>query len=156
MPGWDYYSASTIRIVDKRGAPLYHRGMSARKVPREPGRRPVTAGEYRVLDALWRLGSASVGQIAETLKNKRAYTTVMTVLRVLERKGYVRHTIDGRTYVYAPVLARDQARRDVLNEVTSAFFGGSPKTLMLNLTKDAALDGEVAARIRALLGEDEG
>lgn len=105
------------------------------------------------MDALWKLGSGTVADVAASLKQKRAYTTILTTLRTLERKGYVHHEEDGRVFVYAPAVEREAARRHVLDHVTTAFFGGSPRALMLHLAEGGPWDERVARRLRDLLGE---
>jgi predicted transcriptional regulator len=114
----------------------------------------MSAGEYRLMDVLWKLGSATVGSVTTALKRKYAYTTVLSTLRTLERKGYVRHTTDGRTFIYSAVVPREDARRHILKHVTAAFFGGSPRALMLQLADAGDWDEDIGARLRDLLGED--
>ena len=114
----------------------------------------MSPGEYRLMDALWKLGTATVASVTTSLKRKYAYTTVLSTLRTLERKGYVRHMTDGRTFVYLPVVPREDARRHILKHVTAAFFGGSPRALMLQLADSADLDEEISERLRELLSEE--
>ena len=114
----------------------------------------MSAGEYRLMDVLWKLGSATVAEVTTALKRKYAYTTVLTTLRTLERKGYLRHATDARTFVYSPVVAREDARRHILDHVTAAFFGGSPRALMLQLADAKDWDEDLAERLRELLSEE--
>ena len=69
-----------------------------------------------------------------------AYNTVLTTMRILEQKGYVRHTASGRAFIYRAVVARDEAQRSVVNHVSSRFFDGSPRELVLNLLESEAVD----------------
>ena len=112
----------------------------------------LTEGELRLMDVLWVRGDATVGEVVEALGDPPlAYNTVLTTLRILERKGYVKHRSVGRAFVYAPKVGRDEARSNVIAYVVSRFFDNSPRALMLQLLGDEALDEREAARIRALL-----
>jgi predicted transcriptional regulator len=112
----------------------------------------LTGAEHRVMDALWRLGSATVADAAVGIgKPALAYTTVLTVLRTLERKGYVRHRAEGRAYVYAPAVDRDAVRRDVVGYVLQQFFDGSPRALLLNLLESESVDDAELRRLRTLI-----
>jgi predicted transcriptional regulator len=112
----------------------------------------LTAAEHRVMDALWRLGSATVADAAAGIgKPALAYTTVLTVLRTLERKGYVSHRAEGRAYVYVPAVDRDAVRRDVVGYVLQQFFDGSPRALLLNLLESESVDHLELRRLRALI-----
>jgi predicted transcriptional regulator len=122
-------------------------------------RRPsptLTEAEYRLMDILWELGSATVAAIHARLDDRPiAYTTVLSTLTILERKGYVLHTTRGKANVYEPRVARDAARRSVIENVLATFFDGSPRTLMLNLLQTERLAPDEVRRLRDLL-EDEG
>lgn len=112
----------------------------------------LTGAEHRVMDALWRLGSATVADAATGIgKPALAYTTVLTVLRTLERKGYVRHRNEGRAFVYEPAVDRDAVRRDVVGYVLRQFFDGSPRALLLNLLESESVDPAELRRLRALI-----
>jgi predicted transcriptional regulator len=118
-------------------------------------RRPtptLTEAEYRLMDILWDLGSATVAEIHARLEDRPiAYTTVLSTLTILERKAYVKHTTRGKANVYKPRVERDAARLTVVENVLSTFFGGSPRALMLNLLDSDRLNPEEERRLRALL-----
>ena len=118
-------------------------------------RRPsptLTEAEYRLMNILWDLGSATVSDIHGRLADHPiAYTTVLSTLTILERKGYVRHTVRGKANVYKPRVERDAARRTVVDNVLSTFFDGSARALMLNLLDSEKLSAEEERRLRALL-----
>jgi predicted transcriptional regulator len=109
------------------------------------------------MEVLWRKGSATVSDVTEALPKKvgLAYNTVLTTLRILEEKGYVRHTKpkDGRAFLYAPIVSREQASQSALRHLLSRFFGNSPEALVLNLLEDEKLSEEERQRIRELLKE---
>jgi predicted transcriptional regulator len=121
-------------------------------------RRPsptLTEAEYRLMDVVWDLGSATVADVHARLEQHPiAYTTVLSTLTILERKGYVRHTVRGKANVYRPRVERDAARRTVVANVLATFFGGSARALMLNLLEAERLGPEEERRLRDLLDED--
>jgi predicted transcriptional regulator len=105
---------------------------------------------------LWQRRSATVGDVAEALAKDKpvAYNTVLTLMRILERKGYVRHTKDGRAFVYQPVVERGEASRSELRHLISRFFNDSPELLMLNLLREERIDEQELERLRGLIGKD--
>jgi len=83
---------------------------------------------------LWLHPESTVNDVADQIKSPRlARNTVMTMLGILERKGYVAHTAAGRTFVYRPVVDRDEVRHRVIDDVLSRFFDDSPTSLVLQL-----------------------
>ena len=119
----------------------------------------LTEAEQRLMEVLWEKGSATVAEVAEALPKKLglAYNTVLTTLRILEDKGYVRHTRpkDGRKFLYTPVVSREQASHSALRHLLSRFFGNSAEALVLNLLEDEKLSDAERERIRNLLDEDK-
>jgi BlaI family penicillinase repressor len=79
------------------------------------------------MDILFALGRASGPEIQDRLPDQVSYSGVRTILRVLERKGHVRHVEEGLRYVYLPVIAREKARKSAMERLVSTFFGGSVK-----------------------------
>jgi predicted transcriptional regulator len=119
----------------------------------------LTDAEQRLMDILWTLESATVAEIAEALPKKLdlAYNTVLTIMRILEDKGYVRHTKpkEGRAFIYRPIVSREQASRSALHHLIGRFFGNSAEALVLNLIEDKTLNEKERERIRKLLKKDE-
>lgn len=117
----------------------------------------LTEAEQRLMEVLWTRGSSTVTEVAEALPKTLdlAYNTVLTTLRILEEKGYVRHTKpeDARAFVYTPIVSREQVSRRALRTVLDRFFGNSPGALILNLLEDEKLSEEERKRIRRLLKE---
>jgi len=112
----------------------------------------LTEAEYRLMDILWDLGNGTVADVhARLADHPIAYTTVLSTLTILERKGYVRHTVRGKANVYRPRVERDAARRTVVANVLTTFFGGSARALMLNLLEAERLGPDEERRLRALL-----
>jgi predicted transcriptional regulator len=98
-----------------------------------------------------------VGDVAEALPRKLglAYSTVLTTLRILERKGYIRHERNGRAFVYRPVVDRGQVRRSAVKYVVSRFFQDSPELLVLNVLEHEKLDPGELKRLRELIERGE-
>jgi predicted transcriptional regulator len=96
---------------------------------------PLTEVEQRLMEIVWASGPATVGQIVDAIRESErpAYNTVQTMMKILERKGYVRHRSEGRAFVYESIVDRDAAARTALSQVVQRFFGGSPRALAVNL-----------------------
>lgn len=122
-----------------------------------------TDRELDVMTVLWDRGPSTVAEVQETLSDDLAYTTVLTVLRVLEEKGHVTHTAEGRAHRYRPLVERSTAGSSALRRLTRDLFSGSPELLLTRLVEDEALSRADLARMRDLLrdrlgepGEGEG
>ena len=83
--------------------------------------------ERQIMDILFAAGRATGQEIQQRMEESPSYSTVRTILRILERKGYVRHKEEGLRYVYEPVMARETARRSALHRVLHTFFDGSAR-----------------------------
>src|SRR5277367_6853244 len=105
---------------------------------RKPKPNGLSRRERQIMDILYRLESASVGQVLAEIAGKPNYSTVRAQLRVLEEKGHVRHEEHGLRYVYAPAVPRDIARRSALRHLVETFFDGSTEKVVA-----ALLGGEV-------------
>jgi predicted transcriptional regulator len=112
-----------------------------------------TDRELDVMSVLWDRGSATVVEVRERLADDLAYTTVLTVLRTLEQKGYVGHTGEGRAHRYHPLVKRETAGRTALRRLVDKVFDGSPELLMTQLVSDKQLTAEELRRLRRLLEE---
>lgn len=112
-----------------------------------------TDRELDVMAVLWELGSATVRQVQERLEPDLAYTTVLTILRVLEAKGHVRHEPDGRAHRYLPTVARAEAGASAIRRLVSKVFRGSPEALLTQLVSDDRLSDEDLLHLRNLLDE---
>ncbi len=117
----------------------------------------LTDAELRLMEVLWEKGAATVSEVVEGLPKKipLAYSTVLTTLRILEKKGHVRHTKEGRAFVYRPVIGREQARESAVEHLLRRFFGGSPELLVVNLIKERNIDPAELARLRKRIEEEE-
>jgi BlaI family penicillinase repressor len=112
-----------------------------------------TDREMDVMAVLWELGSATVAEVQSRLPDELAYTTVLTVLRTLEEKGYVAHEEAGRAYRYRPLVERERAGESALRRMIRKLFKGSPELLMTQLVSDRDLSEEELRRLRRLLDE---
>jgi predicted transcriptional regulator len=110
----------------------------------------LTDAELRLMEVLWRKGTATVSEVVEGLPKSvpLAYSTVLTTLRILETKGYLRHVKDGRAFVYQPLVARGQAQESAVKHLVRHFFEGSPELLMLNLIESRQIDPKELARLK--------
>jgi predicted transcriptional regulator len=110
------------------------------------------------MNVLWEMGSASAQQVLEHLPEKLdlAYNSVLTTIRVLEKKGYLKHTKDGRAHIYEPLIAREEASRSEVRHLVGRFFGNSHELLLLNLLEAQNLDADELKRLRQMLQVSEG
>jgi predicted transcriptional regulator len=119
----------------------------------------LTSREMDVMDVLWKLGSGTVSEVQSGLSDRLAYTTVLTILRTLEKKGHVGHEAEGRAHRYAPLVAREDAQGSAIRRITRKLFSGSPELLMTQLLSERGLTPEQLRRLRDLvdqrLREDE-
>jgi predicted transcriptional regulator len=114
----------------------------------------LTEAELPIMEVLWQKGSAPVTTVVEGMPDSTsAYNTVLTTLRILERKGYVRHTKEGRAFVYHPVVERGEASRKAVRNLMRRFFQDSPELLILNVLEDEQLDEAEIGRLKRLIGE---
>jgi predicted transcriptional regulator len=108
------------------------------------------------MNVLWKQGAATVSDVVEALPADPpvAYTTVLTLLRILEEKGYVRHTKQGRAFVYEPLVGSKEASSKAIRHLVSRFFGGSPEQLVMKLLEEE-IDARELKRIKKRISESE-
>jgi BlaI family transcriptional regulator, penicillinase repressor len=113
----------------------------------------LTEAELRLMNVLWQKGSATVQQVLDALPAKPvlAYNSVLTTIRILENKGYVKHVKDGRAHVYMPLVGRKEATRFEICHLVNRFFKNSHEALVLNILQDEGLDEAELKRLRELL-----
>jgi BlaI family penicillinase repressor len=112
-----------------------------------------TQRELDVMSVLWDRGPSTVAEVRKALDDELAYTTVLTVLRILEEKGYVGHTTEGRAHRYSPLVERAAAGESALRRLTDRLFGGSRELLLTRLVDDEDLSESELRRMRDLLAE---
>jgi|SRR5215813_10707766 len=119
----------------------------------------LTQTELRLMEVIWRNGKATVAEVVEALAGPSApaYNTVLTTMTILERKGYLRHTVPktGRAFIYHPAVSRRKASGNAVGHLLSRFFGGSAEALVLNLIEDKKLSEAELKRVRQMLKEKE-
>lgn len=115
----------------------------------------LTDAEARVMDVLWRKQTATVADVVDSLKKKRAvsYSTAQTMLRILEAKGYVAHEKVARAFIFRPLVDARQARRRALRHLVSRLFEGSPSLLVLNVLSDEDIDPAELQQVKKLIEE---
>jgi BlaI family penicillinase repressor len=107
--------------------------------------------ELDVMGVLWEIGSGTVAEVREQLPADLAYTTVLTILRNLEEKGFVTHETEGRAHRYLPCVAQQSARRTALARLINTLFHGSPEQLLAHMVADRTLSADDLRRIRRQL-----
>ncbi len=117
----------------------------------------LTDAELRLMKILWERGPSTVGVVVETLPDDEplAYSTVLTTLRILEEKGYLRHEKQGRAYVYHPLVDRRAARRNALRYVMDRFFNNSPEQLVLGILENEDMDLADLERLKKMIEESD-
>jgi predicted transcriptional regulator len=121
--------------------------MGTAAVPR-PSSETLTEREAQIMDVLWSLGEATAERVREALPDRPHDSTVRTLLRVLESKGYAAHEARGKAYVYRAAVARAGAQRTALRSLLARLFDGSAHDLVLRLIEDERLSPEELEEIR--------
>lgn len=113
----------------------------------------LTEAELRIMNVLWEKGSATVHEVLQALPTEPAlaYNSVLTIDRILEKKGYVKHIKDKRAHVYTPCVDRKDASRFEVRHLVSRFFGNSDELLVLNILEEKSIDPDELERVRQLL-----
>jgi predicted transcriptional regulator len=113
----------------------------------------LTDAEARVMAVLWERQTATVADVVDALKKKRpvTYSTVQTMLRILEMKKYVTHEKVARAFMFRPLVDERQARRRALRHLVRRLFNGSPSLLVLNVLEDDQIDAEELTRLKKLI-----
>jgi BlaI family transcriptional regulator, penicillinase repressor len=123
---------------------------------REPT--PLTKLELQIMQVIWKVGVSSVKDVQEGLPQKLAYTTVQTMLNILERKGKLRRKLRGRAYVYSATVTEAKASRHAVRDLVDRVFGGSPDELVMSLIKSRQIDpkriAELTRRLETESAED--
>ena len=110
----------------------------------------LTEAELRLMKILWRRGESSVTDLVSAMPEAEplAYNSVLTTIRILERKGYVRHRQEGRAFIYSPSVAEHEASQSEVRHVLSRFFGNSRERLLLSLLRDEEIAPEELERLK--------
>ena len=123
------------------------------KTPKEPPRRPLTATELEMMNVIWRLGACTVAQVQDELRPERelAYSSVSTIIRILEQKGFVTSTKAGRGHLYSAAMPKHDYQALSLEHVVKQVFDATPSLLVQRLLDSQNLTESELREIRALL-----
>src|ERR1700730_8964621 len=145
------FSRATKELVTFRVATRLNLPGGPAVPPRQSG--TLTEAELRIMDVLWLKGSGTVQQVLDSITQRPvlAYNSVLTTIRVLERKGYLKHLKDGRAHVYTPLVGQKEATRSEIRHLVSRFFKNSHEQLVLNLLEDQGIGTEEIDRLRQML-----
>ncbi|MBO0912643.1 MAG: BlaI/MecI/CopY family transcriptional regulator [Acidobacteria bacterium] len=111
----------------------------------------LTEAELRIMNALWQNGPGTVQQVLDWLPENLAYNSVLTTVRILEKKGYVGHLKDGRAHVYQPLINQEEATRSEIRHLVGRFFKNSHEALLLNILRDEEISEREVKRLREML-----
>jgi predicted transcriptional regulator len=113
----------------------------------------LTEAELRIMNVLWQRGSGSVQQVLDDLPPALdlAYNSVLTTIRVLEKKGYLEHKKDGRAHIYVPLIQRTDATRNEISNLVSRFFKNSHEQLVLNILEERGLGTKELNQLKEML-----
>ena len=113
----------------------------------------LTEAELRLMEILWQKGPATVHQLLESLppKPSLAYNSILTTIRILEKKGYVEHEKEGRAHVYTALIGKQEATRFEIKNLVGRFFRNSHELLVLNILEDKSMSAEELDRLSQLL-----
>lgn len=116
----------------------------------------LTEAELRIMQVLWQKGPATVQQILDslTVDPPLAYNSVLTTIRILERKGYVEHSPEGRAHLYRTVVEQAEASRSEIRHLVGRFFRNSHEDLVLNILEDHGIAPEELERLRKMLDQN--
>lgn len=115
----------------------------------------LTNAEHRIMEVIWARGSATVAEVVEALNGRDAYTTILTLIRILKAKGYLTSRKEGRAYVFTPKVDRDTVARKATHQLLSKFFAGSPSELVLSFLRDEELTPEQLDQIKQTILNSE-
>ena len=117
----------------------------------------LTEAEHRLMKLLWQRGESSVSDLQAALPEAEAlaYTSVLTTVRILEAKGYVKHRKEGRAFLYTPLVAEGEARSSAIRQTLTRFFNNSREQLLLSLLGDSEISPEELDRLKQRIAEAE-
>ena len=118
--------------------------------PRQPG---MTENELEVMQALWEQSPLKVSDILDLIERepKPAYTSLLTLVQTMEKKGYIKHLKDGKAFLYSPVLQQKKFLAAEVKRMAKRLFGGSPGALVLNLVENEQLSKNEIEALKQLL-----
>ena len=115
----------------------------------------LTKLELQLMQVIWKLGASNVTQVQEGLEQQLAYTTVQTMLNILERKGKLKRTLQGRAFVYSATVSEAKASTHAVRDLVDRMFGGSSEELVMSLIKSRQIDPKKIAELTRRLEEED-
>ena len=124
-------------------------------MPKSPSLANLSRRERQIMDVVYRLGQASVGDVLERLPDPPSYSAVRALMRILEEKGHLKHEQDGPRYVYIPTVPADAAQQSALSHLVRTFFGGSTEAAVAALLElpEHGMSGDELERLSRLIEE---
>lgn len=116
----------------------------------------LTKLELQIMQVIWRLGACNVSAVQNALEQRLAYTTVQTMLNILQRKGKLKRRLRGRSYEYSAIVSEANASGHAVRDLIDRMFGGSTEELVMSLIKNKQIDAEQIARLSRMLDEKGG
>jgi predicted transcriptional regulator len=116
----------------------------------------LTGLELQIMQVIWKLGPSNVGAVQEGLEQRLAYTTVQTMLNILEKKGKVKRRLRGRAFEYSAVVTEAKASSHAVRDLVDRMFGGSSEELVMSLIKSKQIDAKKIAELSRRVGEEGG
>ena len=116
----------------------------------------LTKLELQIMQVIWRLGVGNVSAVQEGLEQQLAYTTVQTMLNILQKKGKLRRRLRGRSYEYSATVTKAKVSGHALRDLVDRMFGGSSEELVMSLIKSKQIDAEQIARLSRMLDQKGG
>lgn len=107
----------------------------------------LTRLELKIMQVVWKSGQCTVSAVRQALDPPLAYTTVQTMLNLLERKGKLKRTLEGRAYIYSPTISETKAHGQGLRDLIDRMFGGSSEALVMSLLKTRQIDAKKLAEL---------
>jgi BlaI family penicillinase repressor len=121
---------------------------------KRPSKTALTKLELELMQVIWRLGSGAVNAVQAELARPLAYTTVQTMLNILERKGKLRRELRGRAYVYSARVTESKALGQGVRDIIDRMFGGSSEELVMSLLKNGQIDAKSLAELTKRFNEE--
>src|ERR1700712_5573495 len=116
----------------------------------------LTKLELQIMQVIWKQGASNVTAVQEGLKQDLAYTTVQTMLNILERKGKLKRELSGRAFVYRAAVTEEKASTHALKDLIDRMFGGSSEDLVMSLIKTRQIDARKIAELTRRLEKESG
>lgn len=120
----------------------------------EREKEPLTKLELQIMQVIWRLGPSNVNAVQAGLEQQLAYTTVQTMLNILQKKGKLKRRLRGRAYVYSATVSEEKALGHAVRDLVDRMFGGSSEELVMSLIKSKQLDARKIAELSKRLEEE--